>query len=142
MYKRQHQWCIAAVPGKAWAKKVFPELSEKKAVEEMWKVILYTARADGKNPVKDWKAHNADLESRCAYLNGLGLKYLRYKSADGTDLQVELNEDGIFCGGDEKTLKDGCSIPIFPARKYLLLPRPVRRRASSMLRNLCPIREN
>lgn len=121
--ENRHQWCIAAVPGKAWAKKVFPELSEKKAVEEMWKVILYTARADGKNPVKDWKAHNADLESRCAYLNGLGLKYLRYKSADGTDLQVELNEDGIFCGGDEKTLKGRVFNPNIPSEEVFTSPK-------------------
>ena len=26
--ENKHQWCIAAVPGKAWAKKVFPELPE------------------------------------------------------------------------------------------------------------------
>ena len=63
--ENRHQWCIAAVPGKAWAKKVFPHLSEKKAVEEMWKVILHTSRADGRNPVKAWKEHNADLDMRC-----------------------------------------------------------------------------
>ena len=26
--ENKHQWCIAAVPGKAWAKKVFPHLTE------------------------------------------------------------------------------------------------------------------
>ena len=35
----KYQWCIAAVPGVAWAKKVFPDLSEKKAVEEMWSIM-------------------------------------------------------------------------------------------------------
>ncbi|MBQ7770147.1 MAG: aminopeptidase, partial [Clostridia bacterium] len=57
--ENRHQWCIAAVPGKAWAKKVFPALSESKAVEAMWQAILHAARADGKNPVQAWKAHNA-----------------------------------------------------------------------------------
>ena len=56
--ENRHQWCIAAVPGKAWAKKVFPHLSESKAVEEMWKVILHTARADGRSPIAAWKEHN------------------------------------------------------------------------------------
>ena len=99
--ENRHQWCIAAVPGKAWAKKVFPTLSERKAVEAMWKAILHTARAEGKNPVRDWQAHNDELAARCAYLNGLGLQYLEYKSGNGTDFKVELNEDGFFCGGKE-----------------------------------------
>lgn len=121
--ENRHQWCIAAVPGEAWAKKVFPELSPKKAVEKMWEVILYTSRADGKNPVKDWKEHNADLAARCAYLNSLGLKYLEYKSANGTDFRVELNEDGIFCGGEEKTLKGRAFNPNIPSEEVFTSPK-------------------
>ena len=119
----KHQWCIAAVPGKAWAKKVFPHLSERKAVEEMWKVILKTARADGKNPVADWKAHNADLDARCAYLNNLGLKYLEYKSANGTDFKVELLEDGLFAGGNEKTLQGRVFNPNIPTEEVFTSPK-------------------
>lgn len=121
--ENKHQWCIAAVPGKAWAKKVFPDLFEKKAVEKMWEVILYTARADGKNPVKDWKEHNADLASRCDYLNALNLQYVEIKSSNGTDLKVELNKDGIFCGGDEKTLKGRVFNPNIPTEEVFTSPK-------------------
>lgn len=121
--ENKHQWCIAAVPGKAWAKKVFPHLSESKAVEEMWKVILKTSRADGKNPIKAWKEHNADLDARCAYLNALGLKYLVYTSSNGTNLKVELNEDGIFCGGNEKTLKGRVFNPNIPTEEVFTSPK-------------------
>lgn len=121
--ENRHQWCIAAVPGKAWAKKVFPHLSEKKAVEEMWKVILHTSRADGRNPVKAWKEHNADLDMRCQYLNSLGLKYLEYKSGNGTDFKVELNEDGIFCGGKEKTLQGRIFNPNIPTEEVFTSPK-------------------
>jgi aminopeptidase len=121
--ENKHQWCIAAVPGKAWAKKVFPQLSEKKAVEEMWKVILKTSRADGKNPIKAWKEHNADLDARCAYLNGLGLQYLEYKSANGTDLRVELNADGRFAGGKEKTLQGRIFNPNIPTEEVFTSPK-------------------
>ena len=72
----------------------------------------------------------SDLESRCAYLNGLGLKYLRYKSADGTDLQVELNEDGIFCGGDEKTLKGRVFNPNIPSEEVFTSPKADAERAA------------
>ena len=121
--ENKHQWCIAAVPGKAWAKKVFPGLSEKKAVEKMWEVILYTARADGRNPVKAWKEHNADLASRCDYLNALNLQYVEIKSSNGTDLKVELNKDGIFCGGDEKTLKGRVFNPNIPTEEVFTSPK-------------------
>ena len=121
--ENKHQWCIAAVPGKAWAKKVFPDLPEKKAVEKMWEVILYTARADGKNPINAWKEHNADLAARCDYLNALGLQYLEIKSGNGTDLKVELNADGIFCGGDEKTLKGRVFNPNIPTEEVFTSPK-------------------
>lgn len=121
--ENKHQWCIAAVPGKAWAKKVFPNLSEEEAMEEMWKVILHTSRADGDDPVAAWQAHNADLAKRCAYLNGLGLKYLEYKSASGTDLTVELLEDGIFTGGNEKTLQGNVFNPNIPTEEVFTSPK-------------------
>ena len=121
--ENKHQWCIAAVPGKAWAKKVFPDLSEAEAVEEMWKVILHTSRADGEDPIGAWKAHNDDLDARCAYLNGLGLKYLEYKSANGTDLTVELLEDGIFAGGNEKTLQGRVFNPNIPTEEVFTSPK-------------------
>ena len=121
--ENKHQWCIAAVPGKAWAKKVFPNLPEDEAMEAMWKVILHTSRADGDDPVAAWKAHNEDLDKRCAYLNGLGLKYLEYKSANGTDLKVELLEDGIFAGGNEKTLQGNVFNPNIPTEEVFTSPK-------------------
>ncbi len=99
----KYQWCIAAVPGKAWAKKVFPELSEDEAVEKLWQAILYTSRADG-DGVAAWKAHNADLKRRCEYLNSLGLRKMHYKSANGTDFTVGLIPQGQFLAGSERTL--------------------------------------
>ena len=105
----RYQWCIAAVPGKLWAKKVFPNLSEKLAVEALWRAILYTCRVideNGKvlNPISEWKKHNASLAEKCAYLNRLGIKNLIYKSSNGTDFTVGMIEDGIFLAGSEKLL--------------------------------------
>ncbi len=120
--ENRHQWCIAAVPGKAWAKKVFPELSAKKAEEKLWQVILHTARADGKNPTAAWKDHNADLSSRCRYLNELQLKSLRYRASNGTDFRVWLNPDGVFCGGQERTLQGRVFNPNIPSEEVFTSP--------------------
>ena len=121
--ENRHQWCIAAVPGKAWAKKVFPELPESKAVEAMWKAILYTARADGKNPVQAWKEHNENLAARSAYLNDLGLASLEYESSNGTKLTVGLMENGIFCGGQEKLLNGRKFNPNMPTEEVFSTPK-------------------
>ena len=117
----RYQWCIAAVPGKAWAKRLFPSLSSKKAVDELWKNILAAALVDG-NARKNWDDHNANVHSKCEYLNSLGLKKLYYKSSDGTDFEVELNERGIFLGGSEKTRSGVTYNPNIPSYEVFTSP--------------------
>ena len=92
--ENKQQWCIAAVPGAAWAKKMFPELSKKQAIEKLWETILYTARVT-EDPIKAWEEHNADLQARCKYLTDLQIKELHYTAANGTDLTVGMIPEGI-----------------------------------------------
>ena len=67
------QWCIAAVPGAAWAKKVFPGLRASVAMEKLWEAILSASRVN-EDPIQAWAEHNADLQARCDYLNSLKLR--------------------------------------------------------------------
>lgn len=100
--ENKYQWCVAAVPGKKWAKKVFPALSGQEAEEKLWELILRCSRADGPDPLAAWEEHNRNLSRRCRWLNGLGLKKLIYKSeSTGTDFQVGLMPQMLFCGGEE-----------------------------------------
>lgn len=117
----KYQWCIAAVPGKKWAKKVFPNDSTAVAVKKLWDAILYTSRVT-EDPVAAWKAHNEDLLSRSETLNKMGLKYLHYKSARGTDLKVGLNSQGIFMGGGEYTLGGIYYNPNIPTEEVFTSP--------------------
>lgn len=108
-----YQWCIAAVPGAAWAKKLFPELARGKAIEKLWEAILFTSRVT-EDPVAEWEAHNRDLHDRCAYLNELGIAELHYKGDNGTDLTVGMIPEGVFKGGLDVTRKGNsfnCNIP-------------------------------
>ena len=107
--ENKQQWCIAAVPGAAWAKKVFPGLRTSQAIEKLWEAILFTSRADGPDPIAAWEAHNADLRRRCDYLNGLGIAELHYRGDNGTDLTVGLIPEGSFLGGQDATV-DGLLI--------------------------------
>jgi len=120
--ENKHQWCIAAVPGRAWAKKVFPELNVLQAVEKLWDVILYCSRADGADPVKDWARHNDDLGRKCDYLNSLNLTSLEYKSSNGTDLKVGLIKGCNFCGGGEYTLEGRYFNPNIPSEEIFTSP--------------------
>lgn len=118
----KHQWCIAAVPGEAWAKKVHPELSKRAAVEQLWKDILYTARADGEDPVADWEAHNRDLKARSEYLNGLHLRELHYRSANGTDFKVGLIPTAQFHAGRDTTMQGVVYDPNMPTEEVFISP--------------------
>ncbi len=99
-----YQWCIAAVPGAAWAKKVFPDMTEADAIEALWEAILSTSRVND-DPIAAWEAHNRDLADRCAYLNNLGIKTMHYSASNGTDFTVTLMDESIFMAGGEDTLE-------------------------------------
>lgn len=118
----KHQWCIAAVPGEAWAKKVHPELSKRAAVEQLWKDILYTARADGEDPIADWEDHNRDLKARSKYLNDLHLRELRYHSANGTDFKVGLIPTAEFHAGRDTTMQGVVYDPNMPTEEVFTSP--------------------
>ena len=121
--ENKYPWCIAAVPGKAWAKKVFPDLQVNRAVDTLWDAILKASRADGPDPVREWARHNDDLAKRCDYLNRLGLTALEYKASNGTDFRVGLLPDALFMGGGESDLKGRYYNPNIPSEEIFTSPR-------------------
>lgn len=120
--ENKYQWCIAAVPGKAWAKKLFPQLHAGAAVEKLWEHILATSRVDD-DPIAAWEAHNRDLHDRCAYLNSLHIEKLHYTSANGTDFTVGMIPEGRFCGGSEKSLQGIVFNPNIPSEECFISPK-------------------
>lgn len=118
----KYQWCIAAVAGKEWAKKVFPNERVSVAVEKLWEAILYTSRALT-TPIENWNAHNKNLHEKCDILNSLNLKYLHYKSDNGTDLKVELLEQANFLAGSEKSLQGIEFNPNIPSEEVFTTPK-------------------
>ena len=119
--ENKQQWCIAAVPGAAWAKKVFPGLRTSQAMEKMWEAILSTSRVN-EDPVKAWEAHNADLKARCDYLNSLGIESLHYTADNGTDLTVGLIEESCWRGGGDTSLQGIYFNPNIPTEECFISP--------------------
>ena len=105
------RWSILAIPSPAWAKKVFPTLSEEEAIAKLWELILKSARADGEDPIADWEKHKANFAKHLDYLNGKKFTSLRFKTGLGTDLTIGLVNNHIWEGGGD-TDKD--EIPFFP----------------------------
>lgn len=100
--ENKYQWCIAAVPGKKWAKKVFPGVRESVAEKQMWEAILDISRVDD-DPIEAWRRHNESMAEKCDILNSLGIRELIYKSKSGTDFRVGLIPEALFCAGGEYT---------------------------------------
>ena len=117
----KQQWCIAAVPGAAWAKKVFPGQPKGKAIEMLWEAILSTSRVTD-DPIKAWEEHNADLAKRCEYLNNLGIKELHYTADNGTDLTVGMIPEAQFCGGGETSRQGIFYNPNIPTEECFISP--------------------
>ena len=120
--ENKYQWCIAAVPGAAWAKKLFPKLSKNQAMEKLWEAILAASRVTD-DPIDAWKQHNEDLAKRCAYLNSLGIETLEYRSSNGTNFRVGMMELGEFKGGGDTSLQGIYFNPNIPTEECFISPK-------------------
>ena len=129
--ENREQWCIAAVPGVKWAKKVFPELPKGQPirevdhfVEKLWEVILSCSRALEGDPEENWRLHNLELKARADRLNAMGLVSLEYRSANGTDLKVGLIPEALFLGGAERCPVNGVLYdPNIPSEELFITPK-------------------
>ena len=92
--------CTTAVPTPAWAREVFPDLSEEKALEALWDSVFAAFRITGDGKAADrWSASAAKARKRCRILTDAGLRALRYHSEIGTDIIIGLPPGHIWKGG-------------------------------------------
>lgn len=114
-------WTVIAAPSKAWAAKVFPELSEEKRVPALWEAILKAVRADQENPVQEWVEHDKRLHEKVDYLNNKRYRKLRYQ-APGTDLTIELPEGHLWCGAGSVNEKGQPFMANMPTEEVFTVP--------------------
>ena len=119
--ENKYQWTIAGIPGKAWAKKIFPNLSEEEAMASLWDAILKVTRVNG-DPLKNWEEHNANLAEKTNKLNNLHIKTLTYKSSNGTDFTVGIQPELTFMAGGEYTLGGVFYNPNMPTEECFTSP--------------------
>ena len=122
--ENKHQWCIVGIPGEAWAKKVFPDLPVKKAMDKLWDAILEVTRVNG-DAIQNWVEHNAFLKEKTEKLNNLNVKKFIYKSEQtGTNFTVEKPECMIFESGASKTISGVVYNPNMPTEECFTSPDP------------------
>lgn len=122
LMSNKNPWCIAAIPSAAWAKMVFPGLSEAEAVEKLWEEIFKTVKADKEDPVAAWEEHKSRLKGSLDFLNTNSFKQLHYKNSLGTDLKIELPDGHIWLGGSDFTPENIEFIANMPTEEVFTLP--------------------
>ncbi|GAA0180883.1 aminopeptidase [Clostridium sediminicola] len=120
----KNSWCIAAFPTKAWAKKVFPNISEDEAIEKLWQAVFKVTRIDEDNDsALSWNKHIRSLKINSDFLNSNEFKYMYYKNSLGTDLKIELPENHIWISGSAYTPEGIEFCANIPTEEIFTLPK-------------------
>ena len=123
MMGNHSQWCVVAAPNKVWAKKVFPNLKEDKAVEALWDAILQASRVTETNdPIEEWANHNKSMLAHNKILNDYNFDTLHFTNSLGTDLHVKIVENHIWAGGGENSSKGVYFNPNIPTEENFTMP--------------------
>lgn len=134
------RWCIVGAPSVAWAKKVFPDYSDKEAVEALWKAIFKVTRCDQQNPVEAWNEHRRSFERKVKVLNDLKIKKLHYHNQLGTDLTIGMNPNYLFAGGGSYTTDGIYSFPNMPTEE--IFSSPCKDEANGIVYSSMPLNYN
>ena len=115
------QWCIIAYPSVGWAKQVFPDMDEDRAVEALAEKIFKVSRAEG-DRVQNWRDFSKQRSVRRDKINDMHLTQLHFESGNGTDLYVGLADDCLWGGVSELNEKGVEFIPNIPTEELFTAP--------------------
>lgn len=116
------RWCIVGAPSLKWANKVFNDMSDKEAMEALWKAIYHVTRVDTPDPLQAWEDHRQSFEKRVKILNEMNIEELHYTNSLGTNLYVTMNPGYLFAGGGSYTTDGIYSFPNMPTEEIFTSP--------------------
>ena len=118
--KSELAWCIAAVPTKSWAQKLYPQAKD--PVKELWNKILEMCSIKEEKPSEIWNKKIEKLKYRAKKLTSYQFKELRYESSNGTSFKIGLPKKHCFVSGNE-TLVNGKEVLVnFPTEEVFTSP--------------------
>ena len=119
--RHEINWTIVASATPAWAAAMFPGEAPDVALAKLWGVIFATTRINTADPVSAWKAHDADLQRRAAFLNEKRYATLHYRGP-GTDFRLGLADDHLWMGGGTTAGNGIYCIPNMPTEEVFTTP--------------------
>ena len=134
-------WIVVSIPTKAWANKVYPNLSDESAINALWEDIFTFVRIDGSgDSIEKWENHLETLGRRGKILNEKNFKELRYKSDNGTDLVVGLAKNHIWSEAGAKNANGVSFVPNMPTEE--IFTAPDRNNVNGRLKSTLPLSYN
>ncbi|AMG19976.1 aminopeptidase [Staphylococcus saprophyticus] len=137
--KNQFPWCVAAFPSKAWAQRVYPDLTETEAYSKFIDEVLDIVRVDGNDPVENWKNHVENLSIHARKLQDKNYKALHYIS-EGTDLVIGLPEGHIWEDATSYTSEGQAFVANIPTEEVFTAPH--RLNVNGHVTNKLPLSHN
>lgn len=132
-------WSILSCPTRDWAKRIFPDLPDQLALDQLADAIRRTARLDQPDPVAAWAAHNANLARRCQMLNDARFDALHFRGP-GTDLRVGLADGHLWQGGASPARNGVICNPNIPTEEVFTTPHAAR--VEGYVRSTKPLSHN
>ena len=90
------KWSALALPGKEWAKLVFPNASEEEAVEKLWNAIFDACYVTEESGIDGWDKHIDEMWENVKKINALNIRSLHFTNSLGTDITMDICDEGIF----------------------------------------------
>jgi aminopeptidase len=134
--RNQINWCIVSVPIPSWARRIFPDLTQEQALEQLWKAIFKTVRADQPDPLAAWKTHLETLDARRAWLNAQRFDAIRL-SGPGTTLEVGLVDGHLWTSGQSLAQNGVLFCANMPTEEVFTMPH--RDRVNGTVRSTRPL---
>jgi len=119
--RHEINWTIVASATPAWAAAMFPDDPPDTALAKLWNAIFDTSRIHTDDPVAAWKAHDAELQKRAAFLNEKRYAALHYRGP-GTDFRLGLADDHLWMGGGTTAGNGLYCIPNIPTEEVFTTP--------------------
>ncbi len=119
--RHEINWTIVAGATPAWAAAVFPNDAPDAALAKLWEAIFTTSRIHTTDPVSAWRAHDAELQKRAAFMNEKRYYALHYRGP-GTDFRLGLADDHEWLGGGTTAGNGIYCIPNMPTEEIFSAP--------------------
>lgn len=114
-------WAVLAAPSPAWARQVFPGVSDDEAVQRLWATIADVCRLTQADTSAAWIAHLARLATKASELTEAAYQAIRYVGP-GTDLTVGLVDRHRWIGGSSTTESGITFTPNLPTEEVFTMP--------------------